>query len=215
MTRIRSVLMMLAASFALFAAQAEAARLGGGKSVGRQSQNVTNREATPPQAPQAAPGQAAQTQPGMRPNQTPAAQPQRNRWLGPIAGLAAGLDGGLNHDAGKRGVGGQIKRDFGDRQGVTQRYQVGGFLGGHDASQSGNAQHIALFGAAFGDMGQRVGPHDDLATGDGHAGGHGFAGHIDHMGLTLVVKVGKAGHAPPSDVRGRDRMLRVAAVTSA
>ena len=91
MTRIRSVLMMLAASFALFAAQAEAARLGGGKSVGRQSQNVTNREATPPQAPQAAPGQAAQAQPGMRPNQTPAAQPQRNRWLGPIAGLAAGL----------------------------------------------------------------------------------------------------------------------------
>ena len=83
--------MMLAASFALFAAQAEAARLGGGKSVGRQSQNVTNREATPPQAPQAAPGQAAQAQPGMRPNQTPAAQPQRNRWLGPIAGLAAGL----------------------------------------------------------------------------------------------------------------------------
>ncbi len=91
MTRIRSVFMMVAACFALFAAQVEAARLGGGKSVGRQSQNVTNREATPPQAPQAAPGQAAQAQPGMRPNQAPAAQPQRNRWLGPIAGLAAGL----------------------------------------------------------------------------------------------------------------------------
>ncbi|MEX3555165.1 MAG: TIM44-like domain-containing protein [Burkholderia gladioli] len=57
---------------------AEARRMGGGRSVGRQSQMVQQRQATPPaQQPMQ---QAA-----------PAAQPNRSRWLGPIAGLAAGL----------------------------------------------------------------------------------------------------------------------------
>jgi len=60
---------------------AEAARLGGGRSVGMQRQSVAPapaRQATP--APTAAPAPAA----------APAAAPKRN-WLGPIAGLAAGL----------------------------------------------------------------------------------------------------------------------------
>jgi predicted lipid-binding transport protein (Tim44 family) len=64
---------------------AEAARMGGGRSFGRQSQSVT-RQAAPPT--QTAPAQAGQKQ-----TPPPAAQPQPtgNRWLGPIAGLAAGL----------------------------------------------------------------------------------------------------------------------------
>ncbi|WP_186133828.1 TIM44-like domain-containing protein [Burkholderia gladioli] len=68
---------------------AEARRMGGGRSVGRQSQMVQQRQATPPaQQPmqQAAPSPA---QRGAQP--APAAQPSRSRWLGPIAGLAAGL----------------------------------------------------------------------------------------------------------------------------
>ncbi|AJK47722.1 TIM44-like domain-containing protein [Burkholderia plantarii] len=68
---------------------AEARRMGGGRSVGRQSQMVQQRQATPPaQQPmqQAAP---APMQRGAQP--APAAQPNRSRWLGPIAGLAAGL----------------------------------------------------------------------------------------------------------------------------
>ncbi|WP_324658016.1 Tim44 domain-containing protein [Burkholderia thailandensis] len=67
---------------------AEAKRMGGGRSVGRQSQTLQQRQATPPaQQPmqQAAPAQAPRQQPA------PAAQPNRSRWLGPIAGLAAGL----------------------------------------------------------------------------------------------------------------------------
>jgi predicted lipid-binding transport protein (Tim44 family) len=61
---------------------AEAARLGGGKSVGMQRQAVEPKPATPPQqATQAAPTQGAGA---------PAATPKRN-WMGPIAGLAAGL----------------------------------------------------------------------------------------------------------------------------
>lgn len=65
---------------------ADAARMGGGRSFGRQSPNVT-RQAAPPT--QTAPAQQA----GQRQAPPPAAQPQPagNRWFGPIAGIAAGL----------------------------------------------------------------------------------------------------------------------------
>ena len=66
---------------------ADAARMGGGKSVGKQSSNVTNKQAPAQAAPapqQAAAGAAA------KPAAAPPA-PARNRWLGPLAGLAAGL----------------------------------------------------------------------------------------------------------------------------
>ena len=59
---------------------AEAARLGGGKSVGLQRQAVAPKPAAPAQ--QAAPATPA--------GANPAAAPKRN-WMGPIAGLAAGL----------------------------------------------------------------------------------------------------------------------------
>ena len=68
-------------SFGFVATEAEAKRLGGGSSFGMQ------RQATPP----------AQRQPSATQQQTPAAgaataaaQPKRS-WMGPIAGLAAGL----------------------------------------------------------------------------------------------------------------------------
>lgn len=64
---------------------AEAARLGGGKSVGMQRQSVAPRPATPAQ--QAAP---APSTPAPTAAPAPAAQPKRS-WLGPIAGLAAGI----------------------------------------------------------------------------------------------------------------------------
>jgi predicted lipid-binding transport protein (Tim44 family) len=70
---------------------ADAKRMGGGRSIGRQSDNVTQKAAPPTQ--QSAPSQPAQS---ASPS-TPAAQPQApaprpaNRWLGPLAGLAAGL----------------------------------------------------------------------------------------------------------------------------
>ncbi len=60
--------------------EAEAKRLGGGSSFGMQ------RKATP----QAAPTQPAATQQAPRAGAAGAAAPKRN-WLGPIAGLAAGL----------------------------------------------------------------------------------------------------------------------------
>lgn len=65
---------------------ADAKRLGGGSSIGRQSSTVTQRQAAPVQN-TATPTQQAvpATQPA------PAPAPQGNRWLGPIAGIAAGL----------------------------------------------------------------------------------------------------------------------------
>ena len=80
---------------AVVVADAEAARVGGGRNVGRQS-NTVQRDAAPQQAPQQgvpaqqqAPAQAAAARPATPPAAAP--QPARNRWLGPIAGLAAGL----------------------------------------------------------------------------------------------------------------------------
>jgi predicted lipid-binding transport protein (Tim44 family) len=72
---------------------AEARRMGGGRSVGRQSNDssMMQRQTTPPPS-QPAQGQNAQMQRAQpAPTPTPAAQPNRSRWLGPIAGLAAGL----------------------------------------------------------------------------------------------------------------------------
>ena len=63
---------------------AEAARLGGGRSIGMQRQAVTPRPAAPAQ--QAAPAPARPAPAG-----APAPAAPTRSWLGPIAGLAAGL----------------------------------------------------------------------------------------------------------------------------
>ncbi|MFT3802141.1 MAG: Tim44-like domain-containing protein [Burkholderiaceae bacterium] len=97
---------------------AQAKRMGGGGSIGRQSPNVMQRDATPPRqatppqqaaqpapsqaAPaQAAPSQAAPAQAAPAQAARPAAgaatagaaaqQASRSRWLAPLAGIAAGL----------------------------------------------------------------------------------------------------------------------------
>ena len=89
--KLWSSLLVIALTFA--SVQAEAAkRLGGGKSMGQQSSNVTQREAAKP-APAPAPAQnaapAAQPAPAAAP--APVAQPQRKPWGAMLGGLAAGL----------------------------------------------------------------------------------------------------------------------------
>ena len=78
---------------ALVTEDAEARRMGGGRSLGRQSTSAAQQnQATPPsqsmQSSQAANAQRAA--PAAAPAAA-AAQPARNRWMGPLAGLAAGL----------------------------------------------------------------------------------------------------------------------------
>ncbi|MGB3072227.1 MAG: hypothetical protein WBC18_27030, partial [Ottowia sp.] len=58
-TRLFTVLLAAVVVGGAFTFDAEARRLGGGKSMGRQSSNVTQRQATPPAAAPAQPGQGA------------------------------------------------------------------------------------------------------------------------------------------------------------
>jgi predicted lipid-binding transport protein (Tim44 family) len=82
LNRILSVALIAVASLA-WVAEAEAKRLGGGKSMGRDS-GAMQRQATPPAA---APAQQA-ARPGAA-GAAPAAS--GSRWMAPLAGLAAGL----------------------------------------------------------------------------------------------------------------------------
>lgn len=96
--RIRQLAVVTMVAASTFAAlEAEAKRLGGGRSVGRQSQTM-QRDAVPPAQQAARPGSSGQQAPAGAQAQraqgaqaAPAAAPSRSRWLGPIAGLAAGL----------------------------------------------------------------------------------------------------------------------------
>lgn len=78
LTLKRVVVLMLASVLALglMMQEAEAKRMGGGRSSGRQAQMFKRQQAAPNPRPS-------------RPHA--AAQPTRNRWLGPLAGIAAGL----------------------------------------------------------------------------------------------------------------------------
>jgi len=93
---------LLAAALILSGVNAEAAkRLGGGKSVGKQSSNVTQREATP-----AAPAQGVtNAAPKPAPAAAPAAAPKRP-WGAMLGGLAAGL--GLAWLASSLGLGAEM-----------------------------------------------------------------------------------------------------------
>ena len=67
---------MLVCALAVVSIDADAARLGGGRSIGKQSSNVTQRQATPPAASPAASGAPAQSANNATPAPaTPAARP--------------------------------------------------------------------------------------------------------------------------------------------
>ena len=87
---------VMALSFGLAATSADAARLGGGKSSGKQSSNVTQREAAKPATPATPPAAAA-----------PAAAPKKP-WGAMLGGLAAGL--GLAWLASSLGLGGAFSQ---------------------------------------------------------------------------------------------------------
>ncbi|MCA0212343.1 MAG: 39S ribosomal protein L45 [Proteobacteria bacterium] len=74
-------------------ADAEAKRLGGGKPLGRQSSNVTQREAAPaaPAAPAQNATNAAAAKPSAAPAPAPAAAAPKRPWGAMLGGLAAGL----------------------------------------------------------------------------------------------------------------------------
>ncbi|MDM0051825.1 Tim44 domain-containing protein [Variovorax sp. J22R115] len=85
---------MLVCALAVVSIDADAARMGGGKSFGKQSGNVTQRQATPPATTPATPGAPAQNVNNAAAKPAPAAAPAaapKRPWAGMLGGLAAGL----------------------------------------------------------------------------------------------------------------------------
>jgi predicted lipid-binding transport protein (Tim44 family) len=83
----------LAAALIVMHPMAQAKRMGGGGSMGKQSSNVTQRQATPPAAPVAptrSAQQPAQNTAAAKPA-APAAAPAKKPWGAMLGGLAAGL----------------------------------------------------------------------------------------------------------------------------
>ncbi len=86
-TRLVALVAAFVAAITLSIGQAEASRVGGGKNSGKQQPNAMQRDGGAPAGQQAASGAQRPGQPAA----APAAPPQGNRWLGPLAGLAAGI----------------------------------------------------------------------------------------------------------------------------
>lgn len=96
--------LVLAAALLVVGAQADAKRMGGGKSVGKQSSNVTQSQSAP-SAPAGASNAAAAKPATPAPAAAPAAAPKKP-WGAMLGGLAAGL--GLAWLASSLGLGGMV-----------------------------------------------------------------------------------------------------------
>lgn len=94
---MKQVLMVIAACSAMLAGlDVDAKRLGGGRSFGAPRDAATQRQMTPPAqnmapAPMATPAPASAAAKGPLNTPPAAAQPAWKRWIGPVAGIAAGL----------------------------------------------------------------------------------------------------------------------------
>ena len=172
MKRFALGLFAILLGFSLLMSEAEAKRLGGGRSLGMQRAPVTQpaRSNATPQAPapqQAQPGQAARPTPA-----TPQTQPSGwRKWAGPLAGLAAGI--GLASLLSHFGMGG----DFAGLillvlVAVVVFALIRRFMARGAASQSrGNGMQYAGAGAPYSSA--PIAP--DTVTGAGAVGGGSFA----------------------------------------
>ena len=160
---MKNFMMMAAAlvlGLTLHINDAEAKRLGGGTSSGMQRQSVapsnTTRQATPAQTPQqqAAPAPTTAGQ--------PAAQPKRS-WMGPLAGLAAGI--GLAALASHFGFGTELANFM--MMALLAMVVIGviGFFMRKKAAAQGNGMQYAGAGAPYGGNAQ----HDFTPAGGGSA----------------------------------------------
>lgn len=84
MNRLLVAFAICVMTLGLAVGDAEAKRLGGGRSTGMQRDSITQRQATPPQS-------AAPVAPSPAPVPSPAGPTPKRNWMGPLAGLAAGL----------------------------------------------------------------------------------------------------------------------------
>ena len=139
---------LLAVTLTLGAADADAKRLGGGRSVGKQSSNVTQREA----APAGVPSNTAAAKPGAPAAAAAPVAPKRP-WGAMLGGLAAGL--GLAWLASSLGLGGAFGQIIMFALLALVVMVVIGFVmrklkGGRDNAASGRSQSPFAFQGAGG-----------------------------------------------------------------
>ncbi|WP_019430106.1 Tim44 domain-containing protein [Limnohabitans sp. Rim47] len=137
--------LMLAGVLALGSLNAEAARrMGGGKSIGQQSNQVTKRDAAP-QTP-AAPAQNAATANAAKPAAAPAPAAPKKPWGAMLGGLAAGLGlAWLAHSLGMGGAFGNVLMAL--LIGVAVMAAIGMFMRSRRNAVSGNQGGFAYQGA--------------------------------------------------------------------
>lgn len=135
--------LILAGVLALGSLNAEAARrMGGGKSIGQQSGQVTKREAAAP----AAPAQNAAAANAAKPAAAPAAAAPKKPWGAMLGGLAAGLGlAWLAHSLGMGGAFGNVLMVL--LIGVAVMAAIGMFMRSRRNAGSGNQGGFAYQGA--------------------------------------------------------------------
>ena len=81
-------------------------------------------------------------------------------------------------------------------QGVSPKQPIkfAGALGGHDAGQPGNRNHIAFFERAVEDQLQGLRPHQDAAPRRGSPVGHVLVGDVDHPRFAVIADMRQSGH---------------------
>jgi hypothetical protein len=77
---------------------------------------------------------------------------------------------------------------------MAQGDQLTGSLGAHDGRDSGDPQHIALGMTSGSNEPQGLGCHLNPALGNRYPSGLGLRAHIDHVGLSSWIEMGKAAH---------------------
>lgn len=193
-----SAALVLGLSLTLTTSDAEAKRLGGGKSSGMQREAVSPQKASPAAAPSqtpAAPNAAAA--PAASPAAAAgAAQPKRS-WMGPLAGLAAGL--GLAALASHFGFGEELASMLMIGLAVMAVLMLIGFImrkraAAQQASSSHGMQY-APAGAPMGEEPMREAPMRKEAAFSTPAIGSGLAGSGAPASVTLEA-VERKGNIP-------------------
>ncbi len=94
-------------------------------------------------------------------------------------------------------VGRDLDEQVGQRQWVTQRDQLGGPLGCHDAGELGDRQDIALRTRAVDDGTEGLGRDDDERLRDGPARCRWLGAHVDHPRSAGPVDMGQSAALGP------------------
>lgn len=89
----------------------------------------------------------------------------------------------------------EIHRDARQRQRMTQRNQIGGAFCALNRGDAGDAEHVALLGAALANQRERAFEHRDRAARHGNAPRFAFRADIDHVRLAGGIEMSESRHS--------------------